>query len=179
FYIRRLLRNAGGSPGRARITPYAYHPGEETRRRLSQALRGALGDGADIRFDEPIDYGEEDQWLARYVADPDEDYQLLLFTLSATPEEENHGALAAALARRIATERSGTVLAAIVDETPFRAHFDGQAGLDARRSSRLDAWRAALATAGITPIPLDLSEADDPGLAQRLESGLLPDGAMR
>ena len=179
FYIRRLLRNAGGAPGRARITPYAYRPGEETRRRLSEALRGALGDGAEVRFDEPIDYGAEDDWLARHVGNPDEDYHLLLFTLSATPEEENHGALAAALAKRIAAERSGTMLAAVVDETPFRAHFAGQAGLDERIASRLDAWRKALAGAGIAPIGLDLSLDGDRSLAQRLESGLMPDGAMR
>ena len=179
FYIRRLLRNAGGAPGRARITPYAYRPGEETRRRLTEALRGALGDGAEVRFDEPIDYGEEDAWLARHVGDPEEDYHILLFTLSATPEEENHGALAAALARSITNERRGTMLAAVVDETPFRAHFAGQTGLDERIASRLDAWRKALAGARIAPLGLDLSQEIDGGLAQRIESGLMPDGAMR
>ena len=179
FYIRRLLRSAGGAPGRARITSYAYHPDEKTRRRLSEALRGALGDGAEVCFDEPIDYGNEDDWLARHVANPEDDYHILLFTLSATPEEENHGALAAALARRLAAERSGTMLAAVVDETPFRAHFDGQTGLDERIASRLDAWRKAVAGAGIAPIALDLSEEVNRTLAKRLESGLMPDGAMR
>lgn len=179
FYVRRLLRNAGGVPARARITPYAYHPGEETRRRLSEALRGALGDGAEVRFDEAVAYGDEEGWLARDVSNPDEDYHLILFTLSATPEQENHGALAAALAKRSATERSGTRLAAVVDETPFRSHFAGQAGLDERVASRLDAWRKALAAAGVAPIALDLSEQAGRSLAERLESGLMPDGAMR
>ena len=179
FYIRRLLRNAGGAPGTARITPYAYRPGEDSRRRLSEALRGALGDNAEIRFDEPIDYGEEDAWLARDVGDPEEDYHILLFTLSATPEEENHGALAAALAGRGASGRHGTLLAAVVDETPFRAHFAGQAGLDERIAGRLDAWRKALAVARIVPLGLDLSQEVDSALAQRIESGLMPDGAMR
>ncbi len=178
FYIRRLLRNAGGSPGNARITPYAYHPGEESRRRLSDALREALGDGAVVRFDEPIGYGEEDGWLARHVGDPDEDYHILLFTLSATPEDENHGALAAALAKSIASTRRGTMLAAVVDETPFRAHFAGQAGLDERIAGRLEAWRKALAGAQVAPLGVDLSQGVDGGLAQRLESGLMPDAAM-
>jgi len=178
FYVRRLLRDAGGTPGCARITPYAYRPGEETRRRLSEALRGALGDGAEIRFDEPIDYGKEDEWLAGDVADPTQDYHVLLFTLSATPEDENHGALAAALARRIGTDRSGTVLAAMVDETPFRARFAGQAGLDERIVSRLQTWRKVLASAAIAPLGLDLSQEVDRGLAQRIESGLMADGAM-
>ena len=71
------------------------------------------------------------------------------------------------------------MLAAVVDETPFRAHFDGQTGLDERIASRLDAWRKAVAGAGIAPIALDLSEEVNRTLAKRLESGLMPDGAMR
>ena len=179
FYMRRLLRSSGGTPGNARVTPYAYHPGEETRRRLAAALRGALGDGAQIHFDQPIDYGAEDVWLAAHPGDPNIDHHILLFTLSATPEDENHGALARAIAARIAEKHPGTVLAAIVDESPFRAHFAGQAGLDERIESRLDAWRATLSSSGIRPLGIDLSAKDDGALAQRIESGLLPDGTMQ
>ncbi len=179
FYIRRLLRTVAGTPATVRITPYAYRPGDETRRRLSQALSGALGDDTEVRFDQPIDYGEEDGWLARNVSSHEQDYQILLFTLSATPEEENHGALAAALAGRTASAKSGTMVAAIVDETPYRAHFAGQAGLDERVAGRMGEWRKTLAAARIVPFGLDLSQDFDRELAQRLESGLIPDGAMR
>jgi hypothetical protein len=179
FYIRRLLRDAHGAPGKVRVTPYAYRPGEETKRRLSMALRDALGDGTQVRFDEPIDYGEEDVWLGKHVGDPEEDYHILLFTLSATPEEENHGALAKALADRLKAKRLGTILAAVIDETPFRAHFAGQSGLDERIASRLDAWRKALAGARVTPFGLDLSSEANEGLAPRIESALMPDAAMR
>ena len=103
----------------------------------------------------------EDRWLAAHAGDPDDDYHILLFTLSATPEEENHGALAAALAARIARERRGTVLAAIVDETPFRAHFAGQAGLEERIAGRLAAWRKVLAGAGWRRSVVDLSQDVD------------------
>ena len=179
FYIRRLLRSAGGSPGSARITPYAYRPGEETQRRLTAALRGALGDGAQVRFDEPIEYGAEDLWLTEHDSDPRDDYHILLFTLSATPEEENHGALTKALAERLKRDHPGTLLSAIIDESQFRGHFAGQPGLDQRVTSRLDAWSKALAPSGLALLALDLSHDVDGGLAQRLESGLLPDGAMR
>ena len=179
FYIRRLLRSAEGAPARARVTAYAYQPGDETRRHLGAALRGALGDRSDVRFDEPIEYGAEDRWLADQALDPDEDYHILLFSLSATPEEENHGALAAALAERVRGERLGTVLAALVDEGPFRAHFAGQQGLDERIAGRLDAWRKALGRAPIPLLGIDLSEGSGSALAQRLERGLLPDGAMQ
>jgi len=176
FYVRRLLRSASGSPGTARITPYAYNVGEETQRRLSEALRGALGDGAEVSFDEPIGYGDEDRWLAENSNDPRNDYQILLFTLAATPEEENHGALAANLAKRLGKDQPGTVLAALIDESPFRAHFAGQTGLEERIAGRLDAWRKALARSGVAPLGVDLSDEAHGSLAQRIESGL--DGAM-
>ena len=179
FHTRRLLRNAQGTPGRLRVTPYAYHPGEETRRRVTRALQEALGDRADVRFDEAIDYGAEDVWLADHPGDPGDDYHILLFTLAATPEDENHGALAARLRERIAADHPGTVLAAIIDESPFRSHFGAQAGLDERIAGRLAGWGQVLGRAGITPMGIDLSDETDSELAKRIESGLLSDGAMR
>ena len=179
FYVRRLMRAAGGAPGSARVTPYAYRPDEDTRRRLAGALRAALGDGAQVRFDDPVEYGAEDRWLAQHAVDPADDYHILLFTLSTTPENENHGAMTANLKAQIAREQSGTVLAALIDETPFRAHFAGQTGLDERIDTRVAAWRRVLSGAGIVPLALNLSHDVDDALAQRIESGLLPDGAMR
>ena len=179
FYTRRLLRAAGARPGAVRITPYAYRPDEETRRRLIAALRAALGDGAQVRFDEPVDYGAEDRWIDGFSPDPADDYHLLLFTLSATPEAENHGALATALGQRIARDHAGTVLAAMIDESPYRAHFAGQSGLDERISGRIAGWRNVLSAAGVTPFAIDLANDTNDGLAERLEAGLLVDGAMR
>ena len=179
FYVRRLLRAGGANRGAARVTPYAYRPGGETRRRLSDLLRRSLGDGADIRFDDPVDYGAEEHWLAAHALDPADDYHILLFTLSATPEAENHGALAAALTRRIAKEQPGTVPAALIDESPFRTHFAGQSGLEERIEVRLAAWRRVLGDAGLTAVSADLSREVDEALAQRIEAGLLADGALR
>ncbi len=179
FYIRRLLRAGGGGRSAARITPYAYRPTEETRRHLGELLRRSLGDGAEVRFDEPIDYGAEESWLAHHGLDPADDFHILLFTLSATPEAENHGALASALARRIADQHPGTVPAAIVDESPYRAHFAGLAGLDERIAGRISAWRSVLVDAGMPALPVDLSQEVDDALAQRVEAGLLSTGAMR
>jgi hypothetical protein len=142
-------------------------------------LRGALGKGAQVRFDEPVDYGAEDSWLAAHPGDPDDDYHILLFTLSATPEDENHGAIATMLLARMKRERSGAVLAAIIDESPYRSHFAGQSGLYERIAARLQAWREVLSAAGIAPLSVDLAQQVDAELAQRIESGLLPDGAMR
>ena len=179
FYLRRLMRAAGGRAGAVRITPYAYRPDEKIRSQLTGALRAALGDTAQIRFDEPVEYGAEDDWVANLALDPADDYHIVLFTLSATPEEENHGALASALAARIASDSPGTVLAGLIDESPYRSHFAGQAGLDERVATRISAWQRIMAGKPIITLPLDLSHNADDGLAERLESGLLPDGAMR
>lgn len=179
FYTRRLLRASGASRGKARVTPYAYRPGEETRRRLSDALRSVLGDGAEVHFDEPVEYGSEDEWHERFAADPDDDYHLLLFTLSSTPEAENHGALAEALAQGNARRGQGTILGALVDESPFRAHFAGQAGLDERVAGRMEAWRNALGAAGVHPLGVDLSLPPGSGLAERIEANLIPDAELR
>ena len=174
FYIRRVLRASGASPGRARVTPYAYHPGEETRRRLAAALQAVLGDGADVRFDEPIGYGAEEHWAATHSPDPADDYHLLFFTLSSTPEAENHGQLASSLAQMRAHAGQGQIIGALVDESPYRVHFAGQTGLDERVATRLEGWRTVLAPAGILPIGVDLSNLENDALAKRIEANLIP-----
>ena len=173
FYLRRLLRSATGAAGSIQVTPYAYTPDAATRTELSAALARALGDRASIRFDEPVAYGEEDRWLAAHPPDPGVDYRVLLFSASATPEEENHGAMAATLARSLKDKAGGTVLAALVDEGPFRTRFAGQAGFDERLKGRIEAWHGVLAATGLVPLALDLTRSDGDGIAERLEGGLL------
>ena len=179
FYVRRLLRASGAAPGRARVTPYAYTPGEETRRRLTDALRAVLGDGAQVRFDDPVAYGAEDNWGDTASFDPEDDYHLLFFSLSATPEDENHGVIAGQLATREGQRGKGTIVGALVDESPYRAHFAGQAGLDERVETRLEAWRKVLGDAGLYPLGVDLSQAPDGSLAERIEANLIPDSELR
>jgi len=178
FYIRRLLRASGAAPGRARVTPYAYNPREETRRRITATLRAVLGDEAEVRFDEPVAYGAEDNWAAQHSLDPGDDYHLLLFSLSSTPEAENHGIFAKRLADQGSSRGKGTVIGALIDESPYREHFAGQAGLDERIETRLDAWRAILAPAGVAPTGIDLSATDDDALAKRIEGNLIRDADL-
>ena len=179
YYVRRLLRGAGASPGRARITPYAYHPDEETRRRLAAVLKAVLGDGAQVRFDEPVDYGAEEAWAAAHSVDPEDDYHLLLFTLSATPEAENHGHFAMMAAEMARSLGKSPLVGALIDEHPYRAHFVGQAGLDERVETRLEVWRRSLAPAEVFPLGVDLSNTEDDALARRIEATLIPDAELR
>ncbi len=71
------------------------------------------------------------------------------------------------------------MLAALIDESPYRSHFAGQSGLDERVETRVAAWQRILAGKQIIVLALDLSQDVDDGLSEKLESGLLPDGAMR
>lgn len=175
FAVRRLLRDAGGAPPSIRVTPYAIRPDPGLRARLAGLLRTALGDGARVHFDDPVDYGAEDRWLAGVTLRPGDDHHLLLFALSATPEDENHGELARGLAKRCAG--TGIALAAILDESALRARFAGEAGLAERLATRRRAWEAVLGAAGIVPLALDLS-ADDAGDAQRIEAALVAGARM-
>ena len=179
FYIRRQLRAASVRAGAARVTPYAYRPDAATQAHLTEALRGALGEGATVRVDEPVEYGAEDAWAASQAFDPQIDYHLLLFTASATPEAENHGALAAALAQRLKADGHGTIPAALIDEGPYRARFAGQGDLEPRLAARIAAWRGALAQSGAALLALDLTREPDAALIERIEGGLSSDGALR
>ena len=175
FYTRRLLRAAGGEAGRVQVTPYAYTPDPATKSAFTAALARALGDGAQVSFDPPVTYGEEENWLAAHPPDPGIDYRVLLFSLAATPESENHGAFANGVAKALP---AGTVLAALVDEGPFRSPFERQAGFADRIGARSAAWRSVLAEAGIGPLSLDLSSDETDSLAERLEGGLLSDAEL-
>ena len=176
FYTRRLLRAGRGDLGRVQVTPYAYTPDHSTRSALTAALARALGDGAQVTIDPPVAYGEEESWLAAHPPDPGVDYRALLFSAAATPENENHGAFASGVAK---TLPAGTMLAALVDEGPFRSRFERQAGFEERIGGRSAAWRSVLAEAGIVPLSLDLSRGETESLAERLEGGFLLDAELR
>lgn len=177
FYVRRLLRAARGGPVAVRVTPYAFAPGEGIRHRLEALLVEALGDRALARFDNPVDYGAEDTWLAAATLRPDDDHHLVLFNLSATPEAENHGAFASGLHQRIDMARTGSAFGAIIDESAFRQHFAGQAGLDDRIAARRKAWNSVLSIVGIPALSIDLGTASDDD-AQRVEAALVASPAL-
>lgn len=177
FYIRRLVRSADGTPLSVRVTSYAYQPAPEVKERLKALVTEALGDRVRLHFDEPVSYGSEDHWLGQATLRPDDDYHLLLFALSATPEAENHGRLAHALRERLAGDRNGTVLAAILDESGFRRQFAGQGNLEQRVAARREAWESVLAGAGIAPLAMDLTGMEETA-AQRLEAALIQDPGL-
>lgn len=170
FYTRRLLRARGGGGAELRVTPYAYTPDAPTQARLADLLRAALGEGVELRFDDPVPYGNEDDWVQAVTLADRTDIHVALFSLSATPERENHGWFADALRLRLHKERPGQRLVAVVDEGPYRRHFAGQAGLEERVAERRAGWEKLLRSFGVTTLALDVVAADPTVEAQRLEA---------
>lgn len=173
FYIRRLLRSAQGGAGQVRITPYAYRPADATIERLTALLRATFGDATRVDVDAPVDYGAEEAWLASAALRPETDHHLLLFNLSSTPEAENHGGLADGIAAAIRQRKSGTHLAALLDEASYRQRLG-----DARLPARRQAWEQMLGPLGLAVLAADFDHEDDAALVPRLEALLSADAAM-
>jgi hypothetical protein len=178
FYVRRLIRSARGGGAVVRIVPYSHRADAAEQRRLQATLVRALGEGTQVTFDPTIPYGGEDEWLGGQRLDPQTDHLIILFNLSSTPEAENHGALVAGIQRRLKSERSGARLAALLDETPYRQRLGGQADTGARLQTRRAEWERVLAAHGLHPLAVDLEDADEAGLARRLESVLIKDAGL-
>jgi hypothetical protein len=171
FYVRRLLRSLRGDAPVVQVIPYSFHPPERTQRQLERLLADVLGEKTRMVMEPSIDYGAEDDWLARLdLRSGDPDHLVVLFNLSATPESENQGALVAGARRRMAEAGSGAALTVLVDESSMRQRLgsEGTARLESRRA----AWEAMLRQHNAAPLFLDL-DAEAATLARPLESALL------
>lgn len=149
-YFARLLRAYSRGATRVQVVPYSYRLPAPSVQGLSTAFARAFGAHAEVRFAEPVAYGDED----RLTALPEADLYAGLFSLAATPERENQSAFLAALRARVGT---GGALAAVVDETGFARRFAHQ---PERVEERRAAWRAALADLGVEPVFIDLADPD-------------------
>ncbi|WBY16118.1 DUF2868 domain-containing protein [Erythrobacteraceae bacterium WH01K] len=175
FYVRRLLRSVGkgASGGGIRVTPYAYTPDGGARSSLQTALRDVIGEGAEVTIDPACPYGAEEDWLARIPPDEDADLHIVLFSLSATPEAENHATFVRLLREFYDSAGQGVRVAALVDEQPFRAHFAGRAGLDRRIEERLESWSRMMAGVNAPMLSLSLDGHPPRDVVERLENTLL------
>jgi hypothetical protein len=172
FYFRSLLRDALGEAGKARVVAYAVDPDGESRKRLGRMLGAALGEKVSVTFDPPVAYGEEDRWLSEHAGIlSGSDYLILLFSLSSTPEAENHGAFAEALRKRLAG--GPTSLVVLLEEGALKRRLQGSPSAERRFADRWTSWRSVLAGAGVEPTPVSLEAAAEDGAAQALERSLM------
>ncbi len=151
-YFQRLVRQLRGESARVRIVPYAVDVSPEAAEALRALMARVYGVKAAVEIAPPLAWGGEEA-LPDSVAPSGVAAVAALFSLAATPEAENHGALLAALRARLP---AGTPIFAIVDEAHFRRRFaQSPQRLDERRA----AWRDMLAGQRVEPVFFDLAEA--------------------
>jgi hypothetical protein len=148
------------------VHPYATALAPRAVEALLGALHDAAGDAADVRFLDPVAYGEEalppPPWHGE-ARDGAPRVRAVVFSLAQTPEPEVH---ARALAAAASPEAD---VVAIVDESPWHASGAPAARVEERRR----AWDAALAAGGVPVVHANLGAgAPDPGLSRRLAAAL-------
>ncbi|MCE3285420.1 MAG: hypothetical protein K0R70_1676 [Steroidobacteraceae bacterium] len=174
-YARAVLgtSDAAPAPVSARVTPYAYQPATASLAGLNTLLQVAYGAGARMELAEAVAYGSEN--ALRLPAVDQGGLEVVLFTLAATPEPENHGAILVAARDALTRARSVARLLVVVDESPFVAHLRDDPSLAPRIEERRVAWREFAARHACEPCIVDLAvlnraEQVSPELASRLRA---------
>jgi hypothetical protein len=132
---------------------YAYRPDDRSLAGLEALARAAFGPATRLELGAPIAYGDEQAAAGRLAGA--HDLRLLLFSLAATPEAENHGAVLEA-----AAQASSRTLA-LVDEAPYLAAMGADATLASRIAERREAWRTFVRRHGREAIAVDLASLAD------------------
>jgi hypothetical protein len=149
--LNRYARLLIGGPAALRTTvvvqPYSYQLSGESIAGLETVLEQALGGPVDIELLPSIAYGDEDV----FVPSMEQELQILVFNLAATPEDENHGVILSTMRDRVSK------LLVVVDESPVVARMGSDASLDERLRERRDLWRRFVSGYGLRACIADLS----------------------
>jgi hypothetical protein len=157
-YARGLLRESGQTVGlAASVVTYAYSPSREALAGLGSLLSEALGGEVKVEVRESVAYGEEDAFVQKLRAHPlpSADCHILVMSLAATPESENHGAMIEAMQRALSRSRASFLL--VVDESSYAARMNAEASLATRVAQRSRAWRDFAAARNQTICVVDLN----------------------
>jgi len=165
-YFQRLARPLGREPARIRVIPYSYQLAPPAVLGL-QAIAGRLfGVNVEVTVAPSVAWGGEDELPGDLLPSGPLAAAAVVFGLAATPEPENHGAFARAIAARAGP---GTPILAVVDESAFRRRFAQE---PARLAERREAWRELLAGHGLPPVFLDLDAPDLAAAETEIEAAL-------
>jgi hypothetical protein len=139
-YFRNLADHVGAGPGPVtlRVLPYSFTLDERRDRGLSELAAAMFGAQARVMLRPSLPYGEDPKALLQDLSldTGDATVTAVLFNLAATPEQENHGALLAAIARQL----PGGV-SVLADESSMTERATGPAESDARLAERIALWR--------------------------------------
>lgn len=159
-YFRSVFGGLDGERGAIAVLPYAYEPFGGATAGLRRLLSSAFGDALVITLHAGARYGEEEAFLRQLAdrGDTTADVIVLLFSLAATPEDENHGLFISGVRDWLQRERARTRLLALVDERPLAARMAASA--DQRITQRKDVWRDFIAAHGLSACFVDLGRSD-------------------
>lgn len=155
-YARGAFGAFGGlDDGVVRVVPYAYEPDAASVTRLQASLRKDLGGNLALQVRAPVPYGGEDAWIAELAASsPPPDALVVLLSLAATPEDENHGRILEGARDALERMRPGAPFVPIVDEGPYLARMGSGPRVDERRR----AWATFITARGLQARFQDLSQ---------------------
>lgn len=173
LYFRRLRMAYSGTTVPVFVLPYSYQLTEEARAGLAATLTRGFGPGIKLTIEDSVPMGAEEEvahWLPPPELSAEHHVIVLLFTLTATPERENHGTFIGSLK---AAGASTAHLVVMVDESSFRKRFTGPQG--ARRLEQRSAtWRRMLRELGQSPLFVNLADPDLDAVQAQLQPLQLP-----
>ena len=158
-YFRRLAGSFTSGVARLRVIPYSYTVDDAAVNGLRAVAVALLGDDAEVMLQPTVTFGAEESVRQMLAAEPPATLTLALFSLAATPENENHGAFLKSL-----RGSSASRLAVMIDESGYRRRLGAQAGAEARLEERRSAWRYFCRALELDVVFVDLSAPDLPAL---------------
>jgi hypothetical protein len=162
-YARGTLgaAQAGQGSGDVIVVPYAYELAAVARTTLDCWVESEFGRGArtDLRPMSP--YGQEDQLRSALVEAGigNAEGVVLLLSLAATPESENHGLAIAAARDATRGAKPERTLRVVVDESGYASRLAGDASLASRMDERRRLWRDFVRGYGVDAAFVDLRAA--------------------
>jgi Protein of unknown function (DUF2868) len=163
-YARRTLgaSDAALPAQTARLTCFAYQPAAASEQGVQRVLHAAFGADTRIEFAPAVAYGDEERFSAA-ASGAASDLEILLFSLAATPEVENHGRILQQARDRGSRSEVGSRWLVLVDEAPYLARLGGDASLAGRIEQRRSAWRDFVRAHGFEACTLDLGSISAQG----------------
>ncbi len=157
-YFQSIARALRGESAQVHIVPYSFRPNPQGTLGLNALMTRVFGTQTGVSISPTVAFGDEDALDPAVVPDSPLALVAALFSLTATPERENHAVFLDELAKRVP---SAAPLAVLIDESAFRQRFDtsGAAGA-ARRDERRAAWGRMLAEADREAVFVDLEEQE-------------------
>lgn len=141
-YFQKLTAKIGPVVERVlRVFPYGFTLDEGRDQNLTAVAKMLLGEQTRVMLRPSTAYGEElhDALKGTITENSGKALTAMLFNLTATPENENHGAFLDYFGSADGGSKSGVV--ALLDESAYLERVGGQPGGDLRMRERIELWR--------------------------------------